>query len=1056
MALKVLPFASTLDDRQLQRFRNEAVAAAALHHPHIVGVFGVGCESGVHYYAMQMIEGLSLAEVIRLPRQDKKTRKEADKETKEVAHSATPTPGSPATVVLPYSSSSPDHFRTAAEWLLQATEALEYAHSLGIVHRDIKPANLLIDRDGTLFVADFGLAHFGDNALTHTGDVLGTLRYMAPEQARGERVADPRGDVYALGVTLYELLTLRDAFTGTSREALLRAVLEQDPTPARKLNPAVPAELEVIAQKAMSKNRVDRYDSAGALADDLRRWLNDLPISARPPTVRKRTARWARRHPAVLAALVVAALTSLLAAGAGALWSERLRGEELARQAVLDRRVGDALDTAEEHLHARRLTAARAELSRAESLQTGSDDEQSRERVNQLRRNLDLLARLEFLSLEAARTDSLANTFDENRALPLSREALQSHGLRLDWQPAQTAEWVLRSAVSGEILGALESWAELTRDKRELSWIMEVLQVAGQSEGETMQRWRQALAERDQRRLGALADKLEVARFPPLRLVRLARQLGSMVGLEKEVALLSRARMAHAADFWINHALGMGLLSTRPPDVEGATRYLTAAASLRPDSAGAWINLGNALELRGRGNQASPLLEAAVAAHREAIRLQPGYAAAYSGLGNALKEQGKLDEAVAAHREAIRLQPESPQAHNNLGLTFKAQNKPDDAIGRFHEAIRLDPRYAKALANLGDTLLNTGKVEAALPALSEALRIDPGLFEAHAHIALAYYYLGKLDAAIASYRSALQIRPGNFQVLNNLGLALQAQGRFDQAIASYQEAVRIDPTPWKTYHNLAFALQLHGKPEEAIAAYRESLRIMPDNPETNCNLGNLLRGKGQYDEALLLLRRGHEQGTKRPGWNNPSAEWVRRAEQSVLLASKLPAMLNGETRPASPSEAIALARMCSETNRLNAATRFWSSAFAAEPGLAANLWAQNRFDAARAAALVGAGKGQDPPLPDEASRVNLRRQARDWLHADLAAYAKLLSDRNFTERNVLRHRLQEWLAETDLSALRDKEPVSKLPAAEQEACRKLWKEVAEVRKRASEPWDASK
>ena len=252
VALKLLPMAAAMDPRQIQRFRVEAQAAACLHHPHIVPVHGVGCERGVHYYAMQLIEGQSLAAMIselrRLDgldlaespdpglaalststlaarlltrdagdrRDDGGTGSSADSVASSRAATESPTPATGRGKIAGSSTHNGGYVRAAARLALQAAPALDHAHARGILHRDIKPGNLLLDAESRLWVADFGLAQVhGDDRLTLSGDVLGTLRYMSPEQALGRRVViDGRTDIYSLGVTLYELLTLRPAVEG--------------------------------------------------------------------------------------------------------------------------------------------------------------------------------------------------------------------------------------------------------------------------------------------------------------------------------------------------------------------------------------------------------------------------------------------------------------------------------------------------------------------------------------------------------------------------------------------------------------------------------------------------------------------------------------------------------------------------------------------------------------------------------------------------------------------------------------------------------------------------
>ena len=345
VALKVLPFAATLDARQLRRFENEARAAAQLHHSHVVPVHAVGCDRGVHYYAMQLIDGVPLSQVIDHLRDAPKPAR-ADADTAVAASGITRQP-----------TDSRAFFRTVAGLGVQAAEALEYAHQMGVVHRDVKPANLLLDGRGHLWVTDFGLARFAAApGTTAPGDVVGTLRYMSPEQAAGEPVIDPRGDVYSLGATLYELLTLRPAVTGEERQECTRQLLEEGAPPPRSVNRAVPVELETIVLKAMAKSPADRYPTAADLAADLTRFLDDRPVKARRPSVFERARRWARRHTTALAAataflalgvLGLAATTALVAREhvltRAAYERERQRSEEAMARLQLARRAIDEM-----------------------------------------------------------------------------------------------------------------------------------------------------------------------------------------------------------------------------------------------------------------------------------------------------------------------------------------------------------------------------------------------------------------------------------------------------------------------------------------------------------------------------------------------------------------------------------------------------------------------------------------------------------------------------------------------------------------------------------------
>jgi eukaryotic-like serine/threonine-protein kinase len=283
VAIKVLPGRLVSNEKLRERFRREAQAAARLHHTSIVPVFAAGESDGQCYYVMQLIEGRGLDRIIR-----------------EAATKSDKDPLEPR-----------EYCRTAAGIGFQVAEALAYAHAHGVLHRDIKPSNLLLDERGTVWVTDFGVAKLAEGTnLTESGDFIGTLKYMPPERFAGR--SDARGDVYSLGMTLYELLTFRSAFPDTTPHNLIQLITQQTPIRPGKLNPAIPKDLETIVMKAAARDAAHRYNTAQELAEDLRRFLYDRPILAKRTGPAEQLWRWCRRNPA-LAGLTAAALLLMVA-----------------------------------------------------------------------------------------------------------------------------------------------------------------------------------------------------------------------------------------------------------------------------------------------------------------------------------------------------------------------------------------------------------------------------------------------------------------------------------------------------------------------------------------------------------------------------------------------------------------------------------------------------------------------------------------------------------------------------------------------------------------------
>ncbi|MFO0849685.1 MAG: serine/threonine-protein kinase [Gemmataceae bacterium] len=284
VALKVVLAGGHAGAAERLRFQIEIEAAARLQHPNIVQVYEVGEEDGRPFMAMEYCPGGSLEDRLR---------------------------------------DQPQPPREAAQLVATLADALHHAHRAGVVHRDIKPANVLLAEDGTPKVADFGLAKRLDEAdgLTQTGAIMGSLGYMAPEQAAGRtREATAATDVYSLGAVLYKMLCGRLPFDGPSQLETINSIVARDPVSIRVFQPRLPRDLATICHKCLEKKPASRYATADALAADLRRYLTDQPILARPLGPAERAWRWARRHPG-LSAVLLAGVAMLLVVGACLAWS---------------------------------------------------------------------------------------------------------------------------------------------------------------------------------------------------------------------------------------------------------------------------------------------------------------------------------------------------------------------------------------------------------------------------------------------------------------------------------------------------------------------------------------------------------------------------------------------------------------------------------------------------------------------------------------------------------------------------------------------------------------
>lgn len=354
IALKVLRSGWGSTPQAVQRFCREAEAAARLHHTNIVPVYMSGVHEGTHFYVMELIDGKSLDHLIRemrvsdhapgsvaiVPPPNKEPRPDHSRSSADVH------PGSPARSEVPPLASGVGDFDNVARMIADVGDALDYAHRQGVIHRDIKPSNLLLSPDGRLSISDFGLARMVEQpGMTVSGEFVGTPAYMSPEQISADQTPlDHRSDIYSLGATLYEMLTLQPPFTGTQRDQVLSQILHSEPKAPRKINAKIPVDLETICLKAIEKDPGRRYQSAGEMADDLRRFVNRFAIDARRTSHLTRLKKWISRHPGTAASLACL-FAALFTAGffATQAWQAQVRLRSEKRQIAVENAILEAM-----------------------------------------------------------------------------------------------------------------------------------------------------------------------------------------------------------------------------------------------------------------------------------------------------------------------------------------------------------------------------------------------------------------------------------------------------------------------------------------------------------------------------------------------------------------------------------------------------------------------------------------------------------------------------------------------------------------------------------------
>jgi tetratricopeptide (TPR) repeat protein len=449
-------------------------------------------------------------------------------------------------------------------------------------------------------------------------------------------------------------------------------------------------------------------------------------------------------------------------------------------------------------------------------------------------------------------------------------------------------------------------------------------------------------------------------------------------------------------------------------------------------------------------NQGKPA--EAAAAYRQALVLEPDFVEAYNNLGITLVKQRMLPEAIAAFKKAVEGRPRSHEFHLNLATALREQGSLPEAVVVLQKAIALEPGHAKDYCDLGVTLKELGKNTEATEALQKAIRLKPDYSEASYELGIILQNARDWDGALHAFRAALQVNPKEAKYQYGVGVSLYQKGDREGAIRAYQEAIRLAPkvTPWRS--NLGVALLEKGFLKDALREFQTALEINPNDLAARQNLGSCLQEQARFADAVKAFQAMDALLSKSDSRKAQIAEFIRDIEALIELDARLPGILKGESPPASTEERVDLGWLCHLPGKrlYAAAARFRSEALAEDPKLAEERNGANRYDAARSAALAGCGQGEDAPSLDDTSRARLRRQALEWLQANLVAYRQLLKKEPQSAGPLVRGNLQLWQHHKDFAGVRDPEALAKMPERERQEWASFWKEVDALEKQAAD------
>ncbi len=809
-----LKFLKATEDREIIRFQREAQTAGRLVHPNIAAIYDVGETQGSHWIAMQFVDGRTLKS---FPRADR---------------------------------------RRLVEIVRDAARGLAHAHAAGLIHRDIKPDNIMVDRDGRAYLMDFGLARptQGVSDLTVSGMILGTIPYMSPEQTRVETL-DARTDLWSLGAVLYEILTGRRPFNGSSVAALFKAVQETDPPAPRGLAPSIDRDLETIMLACLEKDPAQRCGSASLLAGELDRWLAGEPSHLRRVSAVERLWRRVRRNRPLTAA-VTASIVLLLGGGT----------------ALIVQRMQSSGALARKDEESQRTVAQLKRLSTLWMKVIQGKQDLRRLAVPVAKAREDLVAAVAAIDLFARENPSLPQgCYLRARGrlyLLKHKEALADVDQALKLAPDFYLARRLKGMILIETAQSLEFGLGGSDDAR----------------GREMARLTGLAVEEFKRAEAVPEDSAARWGLTP------TAEDDVLTGVAKALALLDLHHDRAGAVAFLKSAIDRRMAEEYAAALGMMHDNEWLAKSIEWAPGYAWPRL-----LRGTIRMAEGQRDEAITDFTEVIRLEPDSVVAYCNRGGCRELQGRHDEALADFEAALRIDPANVSARGNRAMILADRGELDRAIREYDEAIRLDPRQALLLVNRGSVRSASGDLDGAKADYEKALELDPLLAAAYNNRGALRRKLGDPDGAMSDFNECLRLDARFMGAYDNRGALRHARRDFAGAIKDYDEALKLEPGYGQGYMNRATTRRKLGDWKGALRDLDEAIRRGLDSAavydvrgQARCDAGDPKGAIRDFD-AAIARDQGYShafahRGTARDEDGDPDGA-LRDLDQAIRLNS---------------------------------------------------------------------------------------------------------------------------------------------------------------------------